>query len=374
MELGLCDTSVPPASTPWSPFREYVALWLLFVIILAVVTSLLICYHIFNSALSIFRSANIMRNSFQTKPLHEQLSGQEEKQAVVTPSASKPNRLGIVLALLALYLIWGSTYLGIRIAIESIPPLLMIGVRFVIAGGILYLFLRMRGVPPPNRSQWLGSAAIGMLLIGGGMGGVATAEQWVPSSVAAVCIATAPLWISLFAGLWGRWPVRSEWLGLGLGFVGVVLLNLGSGLWTSPPGAIILLISPVCWAFGSAWSHHLQLPSGLMGSATQMLIGGVFVTIMGLILGQRITSLPTMQSLLALLYLITFGSLIAFSAYGYVLRRVRPALATSYAYVNPIVAVCLGVALAGESVTVLTIVAMVVILVGVGLISLQSAS
>jgi drug/metabolite transporter (DMT)-like permease len=320
------------------------------------------------------RSANIMRDSFQTKPLNEQLSRQEEKQAVLAPVASSTSRLGVMVALLALYLIWGSTYLGIRIAIESIPPLLMIGVRFVIAGGILYLFLRMRGVPTPNRSQWLGSAAIGMLLIGGGMGGVATAEQWVPSSVAAVCIATAPLWISLFAGLWGRWPVRSEWLGLGLGFVGVVLLNLGSGLWASPPGAIILLISPVCWAFGSAWSHHLQLPSGLMGSATQMLIGGVFVTIMGLILGQRITSLPTMQSLLALLYLITFGFLIAFSAYGYVLRRVRPALATSYAYVNPVVAVCLGVALAGESVTVLTVVAMVVILVGVGLISLQSAS
>ncbi len=316
------------------------------------------------------RSANIMKDSFQAKPLPDQLSGQEEKQAAITPTTSKPNRLGIVLALLALYLIWGSTYLGIRIAIESIPPLLMMGVRFIIAGGILYLFLRIRGVPTPNRSQWLGSTAVGILLIGGGMGGVATAEQWVPSSVAAVCIATAPLWISLFAGLWGRWPVRSEWLGLCLGFIGVVLLNLGSGLWASPLGAIILLIAPVCWAFGSAWSHHLQLPSGLMASATQMLIGGVFVTIMGLMLGQRITSLPTMQSLLALLYLITFGSLIAFSAYGYVLRRVRPALATSYAYVNPVVAVCLGVALAGENVTALTVVAMIVILVGVGLISL----
>jgi len=311
-----------------------------------------------------------MKDSFQANPLSEQFGEQEETQAVITPTVSKTNPLGIVLALLALYLIWGSTYLGIRIAIESIPPLLMIGVRFIIAGGILYLFLRIRGVPNPNRSQWLGSTAVGILLIGGGMGGVATAEQWVPSSVAAVCIATAPLWISLFAGLWGRWPVRSEWLGLGLGFVGVVLLNLGSGLWTSPLGAIILLISPMCWAFGSAWSHHLQLPSGLMASAAQMLIGGIFVTIMGLILGQRITSMPTMQSLLALFYLITFGSLIAFSAYGYVLRRVRPALATSYAYVNPIVALCLGVALAGESVTVLTIVAMVVILVGVGLISL----
>jgi drug/metabolite transporter (DMT)-like permease len=164
--------------------------------------------------------------------------------------------------------------------------------------------------------------------------------------------------------------VRAEWLGLVLGFVGVVLLNLGSGLWSSPIGAIILLISPMCWAFGSAWSRHLQLPSGLMASASQMLIGGVFVTILGLILGQRITSIPSMQSLLALLYLITFGSLLAFSVYGYLLRHVRPALATSYAYVNPVVAVCLGVIFAGESITVMIVVAMVVILVGVGLISL----
>ncbi|HYX49973.1 MAG TPA: drug/metabolite exporter YedA, partial [Ktedonobacteraceae bacterium] len=314
-------------------------------------------------------SANRMKDSFQARPLSEALSQREETQAVST-TASKANPIGIVLAILALYIIWGSTYLGIRIAIESIPPLLMMGIRFIVAGGILYLLLRMRGVPNPSRSQWLGSTAVGILLIGGGMGGVATAEQWVPSSVAAVCIATSPLWISLFAGLWGRWPVRFEWLGLGLGFVGVVLLNLGSGLWASPMGAIILLIAPMCWAFGSAWSHHLQLPPGLMASAAQMLIGGIFVAMMGLILGQRITSLSSTQSLLALLYLVVFGSLIAYSAYGYVLRRVRPALATSYAYVNPVVAVCLGVALAGESVTVLTIVAMVVILVAVALISL----
>lgn len=315
-----------------------------------------------------------MRDSYQAKTHDEHVNTIGEKQVGVVSTVSKASRFGVVLAILALYLIWGSTYLGIRIAIESIPPLLMIGVRFIIAGGLLYYFLRIRGVATPNRSEWLGSVAVGILLIGGGMGGVATAEQWVPSGVAAVCIATSPLWFSLFAGLWGRWPVRSEWLGLGLGFVGVILLNLGSGLWASPQGAIILLISPVCWAFGSAWSHHLQLPKGLMASATQMMIGGVFVTILGLLLGQRITSVPTTQSLLALLYLITFGSLIAFSAYNYVLRRVRPALATSYAYVNPIVAVCLGVALVGERVSVLTIVAMIVILVGVGLISLGHGS
>jgi drug/metabolite transporter (DMT)-like permease len=316
-----------------------------------------------------FRSVDSMRESFQTKPRHEQTSEQGEKRAELAPATSRPSRFGVVLALLSLYLIWGSTYLGIRIAIESIPPLLMMGVRFVVAGGILYFILRIRGVPAPKRSQWMGSAAVGVLLIGGGMGGVATAEQWVPSGVAAVCIATAPLWISLFAGLWGRWPVRAEWMGLALGFVGVVLLNLGSGLWTNPVGAVILLISPICWAFGSAWSHHLQLPPGLMASATQMLIGGVFVSMLGLILGQRITGLPSMQSLLALLYLITFGSLIAFSVYVYLLRSLRPALATSYAYVNPVVAVCLGVIFAGERITVMTVVAMVVILVGVGLIS-----
>jgi EamA-like transporter family protein len=132
-----------------------------------------------------------MRESFQIQPRDEQTSEQAEKRSELATANSRPNRLGVVLALLSLYLIWGSTYLGIRIAIESIPPLLMIGVRFVIAGGILYLILRIRGVPSPNRSQWMGSAAVGVLLIGGGMGGVATAEQWVPSSVAAVCIATA---------------------------------------------------------------------------------------------------------------------------------------------------------------------------------------
>jgi drug/metabolite transporter (DMT)-like permease len=315
-----------------------------------------------------------MRESFQTRPLPEQHGEQAEVGSVLAPVSSGPSRLGVVLALLSLYLIWGSTYLGIRIAIESIPPYLMIGVRFVVAGGILYLILRMRGVPTPTRSQWVGSAAVGVLLIGGGMGGVATAEQWVPSSVAAVCLATSPLWISLFAGLWGRWPVRAEWLGLALGFVGVVLLNLGSGLWTNPTGAILLLIAPICWSFGSAWSHHLQLPAGLMASAAQMLIGGVFVSLLGLMLGQRITVLPSMQSLLALLYLITFGSLIAFSVYVFLLHSLRPALATSYAYVNPVVAVILGVIFAGERITLMTVLAMVVILVGVGLISLGHGS
>jgi len=296
-----------------------------------------------------------MRQNSQTQPVGEQLSSQEEKGVALAPPASMRHHIWIVLALLAVYLIWGSTYLAIRLAIESTPPLLMAGVRFLLAGGILYLLLRIRGETPPSHSQWIGSGGVGVLLIGGGMGGVAFAEQWVASSVTALCIATTPLWISLFAGLWGRWPMRTEWIGLGLGFVGVICLNVGSSLWANPLGAAILLLSPVCWAFGSAWSHHLPLPSGLMASATEMLIGGGFLTLVGLLLGERISGQPTIQSLLAIAYLVVFGSLIAFTAYGYLLRHLRPALATSYAYVNPIIAVGLGVGFAGERITILEI-------------------
>src|SRR5258708_12911627 len=139
-----------------------------------------------------------MRDSFEVGPLDKQQGEQEEQQAVFAPADSRPNRFGIALALLSLYFIWGSTYLGIRIAIESIPPLLMIGVRFLVAGGILYLVLRVRGVPSPKRSQWMGSAAVGVLLIGGGFGGGATAQPGGPPGVAAVWFGTSPFLILLF--------------------------------------------------------------------------------------------------------------------------------------------------------------------------------
>src|SRR5450759_4114333 len=169
------------------------------------------------------------------------------------------NHLWIVLALLTLYLIWGSTYFFIRVAIVSIPPFLMTGARLLVAGSVLYFILRLLGCPAPTRAEWGGSARMGLFLIGGGMGGVAFAEQWVSSSVTAFCIATTPLWISIFSGFWGRWPLRAEWLGLVVGFGGVVLLNVGSGLWASPLGAIILLLSPMCWAFAPAWGSRLTL-------------------------------------------------------------------------------------------------------------------
>jgi drug/metabolite transporter (DMT)-like permease len=287
--------------------------------------------------------------------------------ALPTP---KGNLWGILLSLFALYIIWGSTYLGMRFALESFPPFLMADIRFVIAGTILYTFLRVRGVATPTRIQILGSTVIGILLLAGGTGSVSFAEQWVSSGLAAVGIAVVPLWAALFIGFMGRWPRRIEWFGLGLGFVGVIFLNLENGIWANPIGAIALLLAPICWALGSALSSQVSQSLGLMASATQMLTGGIFLLVLGLLSGERIHSAPTASPVWAMLFLIFFGSLVAFTAYGYLLRNVRPALATSYAYVNPVVAVGLGVLFAGEHITLIGMLAMVIILAGVGLVSL----
>src|SRR5229473_3032606 len=308
-----------------------------------------------------------MKNSYQVEPatpVQEQPLSNE--LAKVKDKTTSSNPFLVVLSLFSLYLIWGGTYLAMRIGLEGFPPFLMASVRFLIAGSLLYAVLRLRGSPAPSRAQWIGAAIIGTLLLAGGNAGVAFAEQWVATGLAAVGLAAIPLWTALFVGLWGRWPSRIEWSGLVLGFAGVMLLNLGNGVWANPLGAIALLLAPICWALGSAWSQHISLPPGLMSSAAQMLVGGVALVLMSLLLRERTPNLAISQSLWAIGFLIVFGSLIAFSAYGYLLRHVRPALATSYAYVNPMVAVGLGVLLAGERLTPIELVAIAVTLTGVG--------
>src|SRR2546422_4621863 len=260
------------------------------------------------------------------------------------------------------------------IGLNGFPPFLLASARFLIAGSILYTVLRLRGAAAPTRAQWIGSAIIGILLLAGGNGGVIFSEQWVASSLASVGIAAVPLWTALFAGLWGRWPTRVEWLGLGLGFIGVILLNLGNNMWANPAGAIALLIAAIAWALGSVVSRHVSLPSGLMSSACEMLTGGIVLFLMSLGFHEKAPNLTIIPALLALGFLIVFGSLVAFSAYGYLLRHVRPTLATSYAYVNPLVAVGLGVLLAGERLAPLEILAIIIVLTGVGLVSLQQGN
>lgn len=294
-------------------------------------------------------------------------SGVEVARSPRARPALTGKRARTVLALLAVYLIWGSTYLGIRFALEGFAPFQMIGVRFLIAGAILYAVLRRRGAPAPTRSEWKASALVGGLLLVGGTGAVAFAEQWVASGLAAVWIATMPLWAALFTGLFGRWPRRREWLGLGLGLVGVFLLNREGNLQANPLGVIALTFATISWAFGSVWSRRLSLPAGLMASAAEMLTAGVVLIGLSVLSGERAPT-PNARSMLALAYLAVFGSLVAFSAYGYLLRNVKPTIATSYAYINPIVAVVLGVALASEPIGSAGLIAMLIILTGVALV------
>ncbi|MDE2155035.1 MAG: drug/metabolite exporter YedA [Xanthomonadaceae bacterium] len=279
-------------------------------------------------------------------------------------------RLLIPLALFALYVIWGSTYLGIRFALQSYPPFLLAGVRFLCAGVLFYGFLRWRGLAPPTGLQWRNAAVTGVLLLGFGNGLVCFAEQRVNSGIAAVAVASMPLFAALFSGLYGHWPTRREAIGLLIGFAGVVVLNLGSGLSGSRLGAIALLAAAACWAFGSVWSKHQDMPAGPMNTAAQMLCASVALLAAGFGSGERLPAHPTVRATVAVAYLAVFGSLIAFSAYLYVLRHARPALATSYAYVNPPVAVLFGVLLAGEHVGPYDLAGMAVILLGVVAITL----
>lgn len=277
----------------------------------------------------------------------------------------------LIAAFLAVYLIWGSTYLAIRIGVESWPPLLMAGIRFLLAGGLMFGWLRWRGVAAPTWAQWKLAGILGVLLLACGNGAVTVAEHLgVASGVAALAIATEPLFFLLFGLFWGLRTTRLELAGILLGLLGIVLLNLGSNLQASPLGAVLVLFASLTWAFGSMWSKHLPLPSGPMTSATQMLTGGGVLLLASLLSGERLQHWPTLAGWAALAYLVVFGSIIAFSAYLYLLNTVRPAAASSYAYVNPPVAVLLGIVFAGEQIGLEEWLAMAVILTAVVLIGL----
>jgi len=281
-----------------------------------------------------------------------------------------PQRSGILTALAAVYLSWGSTYLAIKIAMDELPPLFLMGIRFFIFGLGIYGYLRLRGAPNPDRGEWRRSAIIGIFLMLGGSAGVAYAMQWVASGIAALVIATTPLWTVLFAGIWKRWPNKLEWAGLLTGLAGIVVLNFGGDLRASPLGAFLLVLAAMSWAFGSAWSQNMKLPHGMMAGAAQMITGGAVVLIASCFAGERIAAIPSWKSVGAVLYLGIFGSLVGFTAYVYLLRRVRPALATSYAYVNPVIAVTLGVVFAGEKISMVEVFAMGIIILGVMLVAL----
>jgi len=296
---------------------------------------------------------------------------------------AKPPRWRVVTAFAAVYLIWGSTYLAIRLAVETMPPFLMAGIRFLIAGAILYAWTRWRGTPQPTRAHWLAAAGVGGLLLLGGNGGVVWAAQHVPSGLTALLIATVPLWMALLNWLRpnGVKPNNGVIAGLILGFMGITLLigpsKLASGHHVDPLGAAVLIIASLSWAAGSLYSRRAQLPaSPLLATGMEMLAGGALLLIASLLFGEWTRfelSAPSLRSWLALSYLIFFGALIGFTAYIWLLRVTTPAQASTYAYVNPVVAIFLGWAFASEPLTVRTLLAAAIIIGAVVVITLQRA-
>ncbi len=201
--------------------------------------------------------------------------------------------LPLIAAFFALYVIWGSTYLVIRIGVEYWPPLMLGGIRFLVAGLVMYGYLRWRGAPAPTWVQWKAAAKIGVLLLTFGNGAVTVAEHTgVASGVAALAVATVPLFTLLCGYFWGARNTRLEWAGVVLGIIGIAMLNMGSNLQSSPTGAMLLLFAAASWAFGSVWSRHLPLPAGAMASAAEMIIAGALLLVGSALTGERLHSIP----------------------------------------------------------------------------------
>ena len=292
------------------------------------------------------------------------------------PNERPASRLSIMLALLVVYVVWGSTYLAIRWTLDSMPPVLMAGARFVFSGGVLLAWRLAAREPWPTRGEWLAGAATGVLLLLGGNGGVVWAEQRVPSGMAALVIGSVPAWIVVLDWLrpGGKRPGWTLVLGLALGFTGVALLAAPSREGAIDAIGFAALIFAACsWAAGSLLTRHLQLPrSPLMSTGVQMLGGGMGLLAAAALAGERIDpAAVTARSWLSLAYLALFGSLLAFSCYAWLLRVTAPSIAATYAYVNPFVAVALGALLADEPVTGAMVGAGALIVAGVVVITTQ---
>jgi drug/metabolite transporter (DMT)-like permease len=288
-----------------------------------------------------------------------------------TASATSRPRLWIVVACLAsVYVVWGTTYFALKVGIREVAPYFLIGTRFLVAGGLLFAFLLLRGVPMPTLKQWGNSAILGLLLLVIGLGSVTTAEQWVSSGAAVALIATMPLMMAIWSGLFGRWPRGAEWATILFGLAGTLVMILGQDFRVSPLGTGLILMACASWSFGSVLGNHIDMPRGAMGFATEMLAGGLLCSVVSLVKGEPWALPHSPEVWWAWVYLVTAGSLIAFSAYRYLVETVSPTLAATYAYVNPPVALFVGWWLGDESFSKNVFIGLPIVLASVGLLAL----
>jgi drug/metabolite transporter (DMT)-like permease len=295
----------------------------------------------------------------------------------------KDRRALLIAAFAAVYTVWGSTYLAIHYAIQTIPPFLMAGTRFLVAGAIMYAWGALSGGERPRALHWRNTAIIGLLLLLGGNGGVSWSEQSVPSGVAALLVAIVPLWLVLLDWLrpGGQRPSLGVGVGITIGLIGMlVLVGVGSlrgGNGVNPWGALVLVVASALWAGGSLFARSAELPSQILTTAMEMLAGGAGLVLTSAITGELArfdVHAVTRTSVLALLYLVVFGSIVGFTAYSWLLKNAAPAAVGTYAYVNPIVAVFLGWLIAGETVTPRELAGAAIILVAVGIITTRRAA
>ena len=282
----------------------------------------------------------------------------------------RPARSGlpplILLCLAATWVVWGSTYLAIKYALLSFAPFLQMGSRFMFAGVLLAAWMRWRGAAWPTALQWRNAFVVGALMLGGGMGGTASAEVTVGSGLVVAFIAVIPLMIALLNLFWGVVPRLTEAVGIALGLAGVLMLTQGSGFQASREGLVAIAVACVCWSVGSVLSQRsLPLAAGAMGFASEMICGGVVLLVLSALAGETLAWPPQPVAVAAWFYLVVFGSLVAFNAYMVLLARAPAALASSYTLVNPVIAMLLGVWVAGETVTGFEWGAVAVILAGV---------
>jgi len=292
-------------------------------------------------------------------------------------------RARILAAFIAVYIVWGSTYLAIRYAVQTIPPFVMVGTRFIVSGVILYAWARWRGSPRPTSAQWKDATVTGALMLCCGNGAVSWAEQRVPSGIASLLVAVVPLWMVLVDWLRprGERPRAVVVVGVIVGLVGLAVLvgpaSLSGKGEVDSAGAIVLILGSLAWAAGSVFNRHGSRPdSAAMSTGLQMIGGSIALLLLGLMRGE-LAQLHVREisaaSWAGWIYLVTFGSLVGFTAYIYLLQTVSPAKASTYAYVNPLVAVLLGWAIAGESVTVRSLGAAAIILAGVAMITISQS-
>jgi drug/metabolite transporter (DMT)-like permease len=270
------------------------------------------------------------------------------------------------LCLAATWLVWGSTYLAIKFALLSFPPFFQMGTRFLFAGALLMAWMRWRGAAWPTLVQWRNALVVGTLMLGGGMGGTAVAEVSVGSGLVVAFIAVVPLMIAALNLCWRVVPGRLELAGIVVGLVGVLMLTQGAGFQASPAGLAAIATACITWSVGSVLSQRsLPLAPGATGFASEMLCGGAVLLLLSLVTGEQPQWPPQPAAVAAWFYLVVFGSLIAFNAYMVLLARASAGLASSYTFVNPVIAMLLGVAVLGEVVSTFEWLAAGVVLVGV---------